>query len=320
MKYNKKSRIKVSAPGSVMFMGEHAVLHNRDALIIAINSRLYVEIEQIDEQFITIASDKYGIYKINETLPIALHFLLFVIDSLKISRDLSIKISINSEFSDQIGFGSSAALVVSLSASWFLFTKQIQNLHDVNLNIIFHVAKKIVQAFQGNGSGADVASSAFGGIILYNMLGNNIKTINSNIPLVAIYSGFKIKTSIVINIVQENQKNNPILFNKLFDSAQHCTQKMITYLKTRNLVKCGQIMTQYQQIMNEFGVNNQILQDICDRLNKIKSIYGAKISGSGLGDCVIALGTLATDDSHLLAPYSIYDITINHVGVKIESE
>ena len=40
------SPIKTSAPGSLMLLGEHAVLHGKQALVGSINRRIYVELFQ----------------------------------------------------------------------------------------------------------------------------------------------------------------------------------------------------------------------------------------------------------------------------------
>jgi mevalonate kinase len=40
------------------------------------------------------------------------------------------------------------------------------------------------------------------------------------------------------------------------------------------------------------GVSNRLLNNIVDTLAAQPQIYGAKISGAGLGDCVIGLGSV----------------------------
>ena len=45
-------------------------------------------------------------------------------------------------------------------------------------------------------------------------------------------------------------------------------------------------------LQEALGVSNEILAELVFALRKFKHISGAKISGSGLGDCVIALGNI----------------------------
>jgi mevalonate kinase len=68
----------------------------------------------------------------------------------------------------------------------------------------------------------------------------------------------------------------------------------------------------YQGLMDALGVNDLALSDIIYSLRKSEVILGAKISGSGLGDCVIALGT---DDS-LALPYEMIPVAVSGVGVE----
>ena len=46
-------------------------------------------------------------------------------------------------------------------------------------------------------------------------------------------------------------------------------------------------MNDQHNIMDSIGLNTYELQEIHDILTNDNSIYGAKISGSGLGDCIM---------------------------------
>ena len=52
----------------------------------------------------------------------------------------------------------------------------------------------------------------------------------------------------------------------------------------------GEIMNIHQGLQDALGVNNAILSELIFSLRSHPHIYGAKISGAGLGDCVIGLG------------------------------
>ena len=53
-------------------------------------------------------------------------------------------------------------------------------------------------------------------------------------------------------------------------------------------------MDQQQGIMHALGVSTPLLDNLVNRLKKAEKIHGAKISGSGLGDCVIGIGEFPT--------------------------
>jgi mevalonate kinase len=49
-------------------------------------------------------------------------------------------------------------------------------------------------------------------------------------------------------------------------------------------------MDKYQKLMVELGVSDSTLRRMIDTLKTSPNIQGAKISGSGLGDCILTLG------------------------------
>ena len=66
--------------------------------------------------------------------------------------------------------------------------------------------------------------------------------------------------------------------------------------------------------MVDMGVSNRALDDIVFRMRKCPEVLGAKISGSGLGDCALALGTI---DPHAM-PYEMVSVQISGQGVRVE--
>jgi mevalonate kinase len=56
--------------------------------------------------------------------------------------------------------------------------------------------------------------------------------------------------------------------------------------------KLGEIMNIQQGMLDSLGVNTALLGDMVLDLRKQQGILGAKISGAGLGDCVVGLGKL----------------------------
>jgi mevalonate kinase len=75
----------------------------------------------------------------------------------------------------------------------------------------------------------------------------------------------------------------------------------------------GRLMNIYQGLMDALGVNDYTLSDIIYTMRASADIYGAKISGSGLGDCVIALGM----DVTLPLDYESIPVAISESGVTV---
>jgi mevalonate kinase len=76
-------------------------------------------------------------------------------------------------------------------------------------------------------------------------------------------------------------------------------------------------MNEQQDWMDQLGVNTPALENIIMGLNTEPKILGAKISGSGLGDCVVALGTVSEKNPWRLGTQWI-PVNITEEGARLE--
>lgn len=309
---------KVSAPGSLMLLGEHAVLYGQPAIVGAISQVISVElIARIDNK-IVIESDRLGEYQTDlETLEITkpFDFVLSVIFGFKQHLSKGFNLNINSEFSDKIGFGSSAAVTAATVAV-------IGKYLNMNLSKleVFKLGKAAILRVQNHGSGADLAASVFGGIIKYNVEPLEIKQLPNTAHLTAVYCGYKKPTPEVLAIVRENYIKNAKLFDKVFEFIGKCTLDAEKAIADNNLDALGKIFITHQKLIDKLGVNNNDLQRLITGLNSFDDIRGAKISGSGLGDCVVGLGILSKntfpqDESQKKLGVCQFDLSITRNGI-----
>ena len=307
---------KAKAPGSLMLFGEHAVLHNKPALVVAINhyvkTKLIPNQDQKDEA-IKIISQNFGSYtttisKFKITKPY--EYVLTAISQhlTKIKRGFTL--IIEADFPSNIGFGSSAAVtVVTLGVLY----KWLQI--DLNLLKIYKDGVRVVRLVQKYGSGADIAASIFGGIIAYKLRPLNITKLKQTLPLVAVYSGNKIPTSQVVVQVENRHKRFLIIFKQLHSAIECCSKSANYAIKRSNILLLGEIMNIHQGLHDALGVNNLTLAKIVFALRKEPGIYGAKISGAGLGDCVIGLGKISNKKTKKIFGKSIIDIKVSRDGL-----
>lgn len=289
MKVKPKKLIKVSAPGSIMLLGEYGVLHGGNALVCAVEHRIHVQlIPRADDQIELISS--LGIHKTKLTqLEITPPFQFVLATLKKYQKQLryGCTLTIQADFSAQLGLASSAAVTVATLAA---VAKWLQISYTSSQFIRF--ARHIVQEVQGLGSGADVAACVLGGVVAYRQRPLVAKKISVACPLNLIYSGSKTSTATAVSQVETFFANYPKLYQQLLRAISECAQQGIAALKSKNLPALGQVMDIQQSLMSALGVVTPILQDITTELRAEPTILGAKISGSGLGDCVVALGAL----------------------------
>ena len=324
----------ISVPGSLMLLGEHSVLNGGTCLVCSINKRIFIQIIPHKDKKLIIDSD-HGWYESsidNLADDVRFKFVIEVCKFFKNEISDGIKIHIKSEFSSAIGFGSSAAVTVGAFCALFLF---INGFLPDNF-FTYKNSLNIVRKIQRWASGADIVASIFGGINEYKQPHNNIlknKAIikpsivnyQNTLDLTAVYCGYKKSTDDVINevIIEEYLHDQDYLIDVQFKQIEECVKEGCIALKNNNLEKLGNLMNDQHNIMDSIGLNTYELQEIHDILTNDNSIYGAKISGSGLGDCIVGLGRSEkweqdlSERSIIYEKYPIFDLSIDKNGIMV---
>lgn len=301
-----------------MLLGEYAVLHGQHALVCAIDKRMHVTLTPRDDTQIILDS-ALGHYEttlgdISVTHPF--QFVLAVLTSFKKDMRQGCNIEIESEFSATVGFASSAAVTVAtvkVVAEWLGLTFSPAQL--------IKRARKIVRDVQGTGSGADVAACVLGGIVLYRMQPFIAKKLLVSYPITVVYSGYKTPTPIAIKQVEARFAVLPDVFFKILKAINACALEAVEAFTKQDWVKLGIIMNIQQGLMEALGVSTPDLNSLIELLRQQPNVLGAKISGSGLGDCVVGLGKCLLDPSQLsVSNAEQIRITMASEGVRCEKD
>ncbi len=300
--------ITVSAPGSLMLLGEHAVLHGHRALVCAINRRITVHLTALDVDELRIVS-ALGNYECPLNDLIDHPALRFAIQAVKQHVDelpSGLLLNIESGFSADIGFGSSAAVTVAVHAAilrWLLG-------EDPDPRMVFRQGLETVHAVQGRGSGADLAASVYGGIVCYTTA-PTVEPVPVSVPLTAVYCGYKTPTPEVILKVEQWRAENQETYARIYADIDASAADALECLRRHDLPGFGSVLNRNQLLMDEMGVNTSELQEIVSALQSAPDVFGAKISGSGLGDCAVGIGYAELQGM----PYPVYHLEITPAGV-----
>lgn len=276
-----------SAPGSLMLFGEHAVLHGKQALCCAINQRIRVNLTPRDDDKIQVVSPLGHHQTDLNSLRIVSPFE-FVLTAIAYFRKHFVNgfnLEIAAEFTATMGLGSSSAVTVAtvgVLAHWLGLNYSSQQL--------FIDAKNIILAVQGVGSGADVAAAVFGGIVAYQLQPLTITPFLVAPEITLVYSGAKTPTKTVIAFVAEKQRDEPQKYQDLYGAIHLCAVQAVMALRDNQWQELGKLMNRHHELQAQLGVSTPLLDELAGNLRGQTGIYGAKISGSGLGDCVVALG------------------------------
>lgn len=290
-----------------MLLGEHAVLHGNRALVGAINRRIDVALFQTSDNLVTIHSS-LGNYQAPLTELVDHPKFRFVLQAVKQYLDYipsGFELKITSEFSADIGFGSSAAVTVSVHAALMYWTLGSEPEQEA----LFKQALETVLAVQGRGSGSDLAASVFGGVVGYTTDPDFIPVAVS-VPLTAVYCGYKTPTPDVILRVEQLKAEQPEKFERIYFDMNAGAEEAIAKLAKHDFPGFGKIMNRNQELMAELGVNTPELQEIVEALQEAPDIFGAKISGSGLGDCAVGIGYADLNE----LDYPVFHLEITPAG------
>lgn len=248
--------ISTSAPGKLMLLGEHAVVYGYPCIVTAISERLIVKSGEPggDTRFIDAAVRLWG------------H---------------SEHLSATSSFSGKFGFGSSSAVTVAA----LKFLKP-----EAKNQEIFNAAYKIVLDVQGMASGFDVAAATWGGTLYYEKNTPTIEPLQiAEIPLIVGYTGIKADTTSLISDVTKKREHEPEKVDRIFSAIGKLVEEAKKNMLEGDWERVGRIMDFNQEYLRDLGVSSEKLEALI-KAAKDAGAYGAKLSGAGGGDCMVAVG------------------------------
>ena len=290
----KNKFVIVSAPGKLMLFGEHSVVYGGPCIVTAVNQRIFVRIQKTKGSSIivdapdvkvcnySIATSDLGKIEYPKEVKFVLKSVEFFFDRYKISSGL--KISTHSEFSSLFGFGSSSAVTVCI-------IKGLSNIFDIEVNnkVLFDIAYKTVLCVQGVGSGFDLAVAVSGGTIYFDGYSKKIEPISIvKMPLIVGYTGIKADTATLVRKVAADYKKNKRKIEKIFSSITEIVNKSKGLLKAEDYAKLGELMTENHKLLVKLNISIPKLDRLITAAQR-SGAYGAKLSGAGGGDCMIAL-------------------------------
>lgn len=306
------NNIRVKVPGSIMLMGEHSVLFGEKALACAVDKYITLSLIPCSQRTVDIKSALAEYHSDLDSLTAhpCLSFVLAAIEQFSQQLPGGFELRIESEFSHTVGLGSSAAVTAGVVAVLAAYAGL-----DLDNDALFEESLRVVHKVQGGrGSGTDLVASIYGSIVSYSISPRSIRAL-SGLPEISLYYvGYKTTTPVVLKKVEQLRQSNEAIYDQIYALMGQVTSEAESAVLAKDWPRLGCLMNNYQGLMDALGVSDLAISDLVYHLRGSDSISGAKISGSGLGDCVIALGV----DTALNLPYEQIPVGVSEQGVNLE--
>ena len=277
---------KASAPGKVILFGEHFVVYGVKAILCAINKRITVTAEKIEENKISIKSN-IGDLELEPDKEISeinspLKPFYYLAKKLMENQNTGIQIIVESDIPLGVGLGSSSACCVAGAAAISRLFKETSK--DEILKLAIEAERTIFE----NTSGADCTVCTFGGIMEYDKE-NGFNKIESepNFHLVIANSNIEHSTESVVAGVKRFKEKNEEQFSTLCKIESKLVEDVLKLLKENNVRELGNKVSENQEYLETIGISNEKLREMI-KIGQNKS-FGAKITGAGGGGCIYAL-------------------------------
>ena len=318
------NKITVSAPGKLMLLGEHAVVYNHPCIVTAVDQRMTLTAQLTDKPTFELNAPDVNIknYKKNlpeigkGEIPKASSFVESATANFakKFKIKNGLKIATKLQFSSKFGFGSSSASTV---CTIFALSK----LFNIKLSQkqIFDLAYETVLGIQGKGSGFDVAAAIWGGTLYFKTAGKIIKPLKiSAIPLIVGYTGTKVDTPTIVNLVAKFAQKHPKTVENIYKQIELLVNLSVKEIERARWHELGELMDINQGYLEALGVSSAKLSQMIYAARN-SGAYGAKLSGAGIGDCMIALSKNPKVKSAIeKAGGQVINVKTNAPGVRIE--
>src|SRR3989344_667327 len=354
--------ITVSSPGKLMLFGEHAVVYGKPCIVTTVNQRLSIKVSSLKEplfqlnapdvdinnyskpisdlgkgeipkgaKFVEMATRNFLSFraKVSATSKkqVPLGQNLFKTKQIATSsaswrtprNDTSggVKFETVTQFKSTFGFGSSSASAVCT-------VKALSELFELDLTEkeIFDLSYKTVIDVQGLGSGFDLAAAIYGGTLYFVTGGQTTQPLTINhLPLIVGYTGVKADTATIVREVKARFEQRQEELEKIYNNIEKIVEKAKTALLKEDFQTLGELMNLNQIELKKLGVSSEKLDSLI-KAARNAGAYGAKLSGAGRGDCMIALAPdakrKAVEDAIEKAGGQDIKVDVNTKGAIIE--
>ena len=281
-----------TAHGKVILMGEHAVVYDYPAIALpvpAVAIRVRVTPTQHQADYLSCRYYKGPLADAPQELQNVQAAISLAQEHCAPKNQVSaIHIRIDSDIPQERGMGSSAAVAVAL-------VRALADYYGVSLTqeVLHYMVNKAEVLAHGAPSGLDTLMTSTTQPALYRK-GLTPQAFQMNLGgyLVIADSGQAGQTKLAVAQVAQLAQDRPDQVMKTMAAIGECTIQAQQAIRQGDLVALGRLMTYNHYYLNQLKVSTPELDNIV-KSAWLAGALGAKLTGGGLGGCVIALASHA---------------------------
>lgn len=273
-----------AASGKVIFFGEHAVVYGVPGLAAGIARGARAEATPTSSGNTTLLLGETLVSRDDATdLARSLRALCDHADPLP-----PLDLRASAEIPPGGGLGCSAALGVSIARAALLAAGRAASDDEV-----FDRAMAWERVYHGNPSGIDTAAALHGGFLRFER-GARPREVAAPVDVwIAVgYSGSSASTKVMVEGVAALEGTNPNLHARFLDGVRGLVARAEEALLAADERAFGALMRENQALLREVGLSTPAI-DAMAALAEGAEALGVKLTGSGGGGSVIALGGFA---------------------------
>jgi phosphomevalonate kinase len=338
-------KVTASAPGKLVIAGDYAVLEGAPALVMAINRRASVVLEDWREEGFLIDAPDLGVMargrlcgqKVQwrddaaaERLDLVTCVLAYFAARKTLPQRFAARLDTHAFFSsygrkDKLGLGSSAALAVALAGA--IGAMGGHKPPDLAAMMAMHRELQ-----NGHGSGLDIASALLGGVLIYRLHKGKPRTQSGSWPralaLCCVWSGRPASTGSALAQLAQWRREHSARYDTLMNELTTDASAVATALAADDAEAMLEALGAYARGLDHLGRSSSI-DIVCDEHRAIAGMAADcgvvyKTCGAGGGDVGIACATDTERLTHFArkvdaAGFYVLDVGVDTQGLSLDT-
>lgn len=274
------------AHSKIILMGEHSVVYDFPAIALpfsTIGVKTTVTLSSIPDSHITCQYYTGPFQQAPDNLNNLKKAAQLTLESLRLPLH-PLKILIESTIPQERGMGSSAAVVVSL-------IRAISDFYQVDLSdyLLRYITNESEVIAHESTSGIDTLVTSSQDPVIYRK-SQQARFFNMKMDAVLIVadSGQVGQTRVAVSHVRQLNEKNPEFVQELMENIGRFVNQSYEAILNNEAKILGRLMSYNHYYLNQLGVSNKTLDNLVTSA-WLSGALGAKLTGGGMGGCVIAL-------------------------------